>query len=91
MGWFWFIPCFHLPQPPMPTAPHVKFVLSRSETDFPLGIGALLLDVEVTLGWTTDELVPSLVPEAEATAAEPSTMGVIAADGIHKAIQGARD
>lgn len=91
MGWFWFIPCFHLPQPPMSTAPPVKFVLPRSETDFPLGIGALLLDVEVTLGWTTDELVPSLVPEAEAMAAEPSTMGIIAADGIHKAIQGARD
>jgi phosphatidylinositol-3,4,5-trisphosphate 3-phosphatase/dual-specificity protein phosphatase PTEN len=91
MGWLWFIPCFHLPQPPMPTAPPVKFVLPRSELDFPLGFGALLLDVEVTLGWTTDESVPSLVPEAEATAAEPSTMGIIAADGVPKAIQGARD
>jgi len=91
MGWLWFIPCFHLPQPPMATAPPVKFVLPRSELDFPLGFGALLLDVEVTLGWTTDESVPSLVPEAEATAAEPSTMGIIAADGVPKAIQGARD
>ena len=91
MGWLWFIPCFHLPQPPMPTAPPVKFVLPRSELDFPLGFGALLLDVEVTVGWTTDESVPSLVPEAAAMAAEPRTMGVIAADGAHTAIQGARD
>lgn len=91
MGWLWFIPCFHLPQPPIPTAPPVKFVLPRSELDFPLGFGALLLDVEVTLGWTTDESVPSLVPEAEALAVEPSTMGIIAADGVPKAIQGSRD
>jgi len=91
MGWLWFIPCFHLPQPPMPIAPPVTFVLPRSETDFPLGFGALLLDVEVTLGWTADGSVPSLVPEAEATSAEPSTMGIIAADGIPKAIQGAYD
>jgi len=91
MGWLWLIPCFHLPQPPVPTAPPVKFVLPRSEADFPLGFGALLMDVEVTLGWTSDESVPILVPEAEVTAAEPSTMGIIAADGIPKAIQGARD
>jgi phosphatidylinositol-3,4,5-trisphosphate 3-phosphatase/dual-specificity protein phosphatase PTEN len=91
MGWLWFIPCFHLPQPPIPTAPPVKFVLPRSEVDFPLGFGALLLDVEVTLGWTMDEPVPSLVHEAEAARAEPSSMGAIAAGGVPEAIQGARD
>jgi len=91
MGWLWFIPCFHLPQPSMPTAPPVKFVLSRSEVDFPLGFGALLLDVEVTLGWTMDESVPSLVPETEATRAEPSSMGIIAIGGVPGAIRGARD
>ena len=91
MGWLWFIPCFHLPQPPIPTAPPVKIVLPRSEVDFPLGFGALLLDVEITLGWTMDESVPSLVPEAEATAAEPSTMGIMAAHGIPEAVRGARD
>lgn len=91
MGWLWFIPCFHLPQPPTTTAPPCRFVVARSETDFPLGFGVLLLDVEVTLGWTTDELVPGLVPEAEAAAAEPRTMGIIAADGTPTAIQGARD
>jgi phosphatidylinositol-3,4,5-trisphosphate 3-phosphatase and dual-specificity protein phosphatase PTEN len=90
MGWLWFIPCFHLPQPSMPTAP-VKFVLSRSEVDFPLGFGALLLDAEVTLGWTMDESVPSLVPETEATRAEPSSMGIIAIGGVPGAIRGARD
>lgn len=89
MGWLWFIPCFHLPQPPLPTTSPVKFVLPRSEVDFPLGFGALLLDVEVTLGWTADESVPSLVPEAEAARAEPSS--IFAVDGDPEAIQGARD
>ena len=88
MGWLWFIPCFHLPQPPTPSASPVKFVLPRSEVDFPMGFGALLLDVEVTLGWTQAESVPSLVLEAEAATAEPSTMSIIAGD---EAIQGARD
>ena len=61
----------------MPTARPVKFVdlAARSEVDFPLGFDALLLDVEVTLGWTTGESVPSLVPEAGAMIVEPSTMG----------------
>ena len=65
MGWPWFIPCFHLPQPSM-LAPPTKFVLPRSEADFTLGSCALPLDVEVTLGWTTDESVPILVSQAEA-------------------------
>jgi phosphatidylinositol-3,4,5-trisphosphate 3-phosphatase/dual-specificity protein phosphatase PTEN len=91
MGWLWFIPCFHLPQPPTPTTAPVKFVLPRSEIDFPLGLGALLLDVEITLGWSTDESVASLVPEKEMTRAEPSVMGVIAAGSVPEVIHGARD
>ena len=73
------------------TDSHCQIVLPRSEVDFPLDLGVLLLDVEIKLGLTMNEPVPSLVPEAEATAAEPSTIGIMAAHGIPEAVRGARD
>ena len=63
---------------------HCQIVLPRSEVDFPLGLGILLLEVEIKLGLTIDESVPSLVPEAEATPAEPSTMGLIVFLRLHE-------
>ena len=62
LGWFWFIPVFHMPPPPsdvirsgednksrVPT--HVT--LSRKEIDFPVGAGAALIDVDIVLEWAT--------------------------------------
>jgi hypothetical protein len=90
MGWLWLFHAFTYLGHPAPLS-RLSCHCTLRTLDFTLGFGALLLDVEETLWWTTDESVPSLVPEAEATAAEPSTMGIMAADGVPKAIQGARD
>jgi hypothetical protein len=50
MGWFWFIPTFHMPQASRsPTLS--KLILQRSDIDFPLGIGARIVNVEVGLEW----------------------------------------
>ncbi|KAJ8475092.1 hypothetical protein ONZ45_g15731 [Pleurotus djamor] len=50
MGWFWFIPAFHMP-PPGSQRDTQKLLLSRKEIDFPLGIGSAIVDVEVSLEW----------------------------------------
>lgn len=47
MGWFWFIPAFHLDQVESSTT----FYLKRKEVDFPLGPGEWIVDVEVNLEW----------------------------------------
>ncbi|EJD05379.1 uncharacterized protein FOMMEDRAFT_152681 [Fomitiporia mediterranea MF3/22] len=64
MGWFWFIPAFHMPPPPVdskqrslpPTV--TNFVLSRKEIDFPIGAGAALVDIDVALEWVIPDLDP---------------------------------
>ncbi|PPQ82592.1 hypothetical protein CVT25_007106 [Psilocybe cyanescens] len=60
MGWFWFIPTFHMPQPP-PTSsssPHTppttvkgNLLLTRKDIDFPLGIGSAIIDVDIEMEW----------------------------------------
>ncbi len=55
MGWFWFIPTFHMPHP-IPSSASEKtapthFKLSRKEVDFPLGIGSHLVDVDIEMEW----------------------------------------
>lgn len=44
MGWFWFIPAFH-----MTSEPTTKLKLTRKEIDFALGLGKGLIDVEVCM------------------------------------------
>lgn len=52
MCWLWFIPTFHMPQPSSPSdAPKAKFLLTRKELDFPLGVGSSIVDVEISLEW----------------------------------------
>lgn len=66
MGWFWFIPTFHMPHPPPSHSPAFSvstpspyasqtthLVLTRKELDFPLGAGSALIDVDVALEWVT--------------------------------------
>ncbi len=54
MGWFWFIPTFHMPpltrDEPRET---VHFQLKKSDIDFPLG-GAWIVDVDVSMRWVSD-------------------------------------
>ncbi|KAF7350475.1 Phosphatases II [Mycena venus] len=72
--WLWFIPAFHMPQPPpsgsTPPPPPTKFTLKRKETDFPLGVGSALIDVEMEMEWlrTTDS--EGVQPPARQTSAE---------------------
>ncbi|KZT28129.1 hypothetical protein NEOLEDRAFT_1176278 [Neolentinus lepideus HHB14362 ss-1] len=50
MGWFWFIPQFHLPSDWRPTSTEpVRLVFQKKDVDFPLGIGSSIIDVEVIL------------------------------------------
>lgn len=61
MGWLWFVPTFHMPQPPpspgpLPssstTAPiKTTFLLTRKDLDFPLGLGSAIIDVEIAMEW----------------------------------------
>ncbi|TDL24633.1 phosphatases II [Rickenella mellea] len=55
MGWFWFIPIFHMPLPDATQknaqAQTTIFTLPRGEIDFALGAGASIIDVAVTLEW----------------------------------------
>lgn len=57
MGWIWFIPTFHMPQPPPASssisATKTTLLLSRKEVDFPLGLGQGIVDVVINLEWVT--------------------------------------
>jgi phosphatidylinositol-3,4,5-trisphosphate 3-phosphatase/dual-specificity protein phosphatase PTEN len=53
MGWFWFVPTFHIPDQKRGDKVHLKF--RRSEIDFPLGPGYWISEVDVELEWIVDE------------------------------------
>ncbi|KAI0827036.1 phosphatases II [Trametes gibbosa] len=55
MGWFWFIPTFHMPHPRSGTGEQsATLVLTRKEVDFPVGIGSSILDVSVSMEWSSE-------------------------------------
>jgi len=61
MGWLWFVPTFHMPQPPhsrglsppstTSTPTKTTFLLTRKDLDFPLGLGSAIIDVEIEMEW----------------------------------------
>ncbi|KAI0076508.1 phosphatases II, partial [Panus rudis PR-1116 ss-1] len=53
MGWFWFIPTFHMPHP-RSAGESTTLRLSKKEIDFPVGIGANIIDVEVKMEWAPE-------------------------------------
>lgn len=55
MGWIWLIPAFHM------VDRLTTVTLTRKEIDFPLGIGAALVDVEISF-----EAIDVAVPNAHA-------------------------
>jgi len=58
MGWFWFIPAFHMGEERLTT----HLILPKKEIDFPLGAGSWIIDVDIALDWATpdSEISPSL-------------------------------
>jgi len=91
MGWLWFIPTFHMPQPPPQTASEVPapihFKLTRKEIDFPVGIGSWIVDLDIEMQWLP--LDSRAVPPARKTTqdemqgkgSEPVSGGVLAGVG----------
>ncbi|KAI0360584.1 phosphatases II [Trametes cingulata] len=54
MGWFWFIPTFHMPHPRGGGEQSATLVLTRKEIDFPVGIGSSIIDVSVSMEWCSE-------------------------------------
>ncbi|KAJ3862635.1 phosphatases II [Lentinula novae-zelandiae] len=79
MGWLWFIPTFHMPQPPpysdppQPSNISSKFVLQRKELDFALGIGSSIIDVEISLEWLKETEVETVQPPARVNTEDEET------------------
>ncbi|KAL0069598.1 Telomerase protein component 1 [Marasmius tenuissimus] len=90
MGWLWFVPTFHMPQPP-PTNGHpsepTTIKLTRKELDFPLGVGSSIVDVEITLEWVTRADNDRVQPPAVATPAEEKEEGRSEPMGLTAAAQ----
>lgn len=55
MGWFWFIPTFHMTHPRSAAREPTQLRLTRKEVDFPLGVGSHIIDLEVTMEWCERE------------------------------------
>lgn len=51
MGWFWFIPTFHMPHPRSSAEGPTTLILTRKDLDFPLGVGSNIVDVSVSMQW----------------------------------------
>ncbi|CAL1709124.1 unnamed protein product [Somion occarium] len=96
MGWFWFIPTFHM-QHPRSAGAVTTLRLSRKELDFPLGIGSNIIDLEVTMEWcseSADVVEPPVrqgSPESQAGEGEPTgfaaTVQAIATGNPREAVE----
>lgn len=57
LGWFCFVPTFHMPQPSQEgRKSHLLFI--RNDIDFPLGIGGGITDVKIEMEWTIPGNLP---------------------------------
>ncbi|EDR01925.1 uncharacterized protein LACBIDRAFT_310144 [Laccaria bicolor S238N-H82] len=98
MGWLWFIPTFHMPPPPPSpetSSPpsKTKFVLTRKELDFPVGLGSGIVDVEIEMEWIPG---PPSSSESIAVDVEPPTplsergldavQAVLGGEGVREAV-----
>ncbi|KAL1943919.1 hypothetical protein VTO73DRAFT_3737 [Trametes versicolor] len=82
MGWFWFIPTFHMPHPRGAGEQGATLVLTRKEIDFPVGIGASIMDVSVSMEWCSEAADIISPPERqgsmESAAGEGEPTGIAA-------------
>ncbi|KAF5351028.1 hypothetical protein D9756_008419 [Leucocoprinus leucothites] len=84
MGWIWLIPTFHMPQSSSPqdesgaaTSTKTTIRLTRKEIDFPVGLGAGIIDAEISMEWVVppavhQESVTSMTEEAQRSEATGS-------------------
>ena len=96
MGWFWLVPTFHMQHPRIPGS-STTLRLNRKELDFPLGIGANIIDLEVTMEWcseTADVITPpprQTSPESQAGEGEPAglaaTVEAVSAGNVSEAVE----
>ncbi|KAL4253065.1 Dual-specificity lipid and protein phosphatase [Abortiporus biennis] len=83
MGWFWFIPTFHMPHPRSSNqGSKTSWTLTRKELDFPLGVGSYIIDLELTMEWCSEAADVIAPPERqsskESRAGEGEPAGVAA-------------
>jgi len=85
MGWIWLVPAFHLPYPKTTpndngnnsgtsTPTQSTIHLTRKDVDFPIGLGAGIVDVELSFEWIT----PSDVHQRAAAIASPEKRDEVA-------------
>ncbi|EIW77207.1 hypothetical protein CONPUDRAFT_139208 [Coniophora puteana RWD-64-598 SS2] len=84
IAWLWLIPAFHVDLPAMTPGTASTILLTRKDTDFPVGIGSALLDVEISFercaeeepeqppGFSHPHSVTTPAGEAEGYADEPT-------------------
>lgn len=104
MGWFWFVPTFHMtPQSSSSEIETVHLKLTKKELDFPLGAGAWIVDVDVSLQWvhevdnkegpasrqrSEDQVVKCVVDEENGSAdAVGVVSGLVGGGGVAKAAE----
>jgi len=85
MGWLWFVPTFHMSQPPpspglsppstTSTPTQTTFLLTRKDLDFPLGLGSAIIDVEIEMEWVVPPAAssPTKLGKVQETAGCPRT------------------
>jgi len=57
-----------MPQPPASSTSTAKLLLSKTEIDFPLGVGSSIIDVEISLEWLKPSDAESVQPPARPSA-----------------------
>ncbi|KAI0694209.1 phosphatases II [Cytidiella melzeri] len=95
LGWFWFIPTFHMshPRPSTPDESTVTLHLSRKEIDFPIGIGANIIDVDLTMKWCLGPADVTSPPERQGSVdmregkANPDVQVAAAGERVEDALQ----
>lgn len=88
MGWSWFIPAFHVPRPPSGAQPGTaRVLLTRKEIDFPLGVGAGIIDMEVAMEWLPEADTESVQLPARTSSEEGSGEGTGEPAGIAATVQ----
>ncbi|CDO74848.1 hypothetical protein BN946_scf184280.g8 [Trametes cinnabarina] len=84
MGWFWFIPTFHMPHPRESGEQSATLMLTRKEIDFPVGLGSNIIDVSVSMEWCSEAADVMKLPGTEEDAetgeghGEPEPTGIAA-------------